>query len=363
MRRVVLGLLALLLVVPLIAAGLLQRQASALGKPLVADANTLAAARHTIVGAPRSGSIFDCLGPQADAAPDISRTLAWSDPSILAVASGAAPVSSLNATQLGELEATRPWLEATLACGQLSDVAPTAGIGPFADFRHGRRQSMPRLMEALSSAGALALRSELQNGNADLVLDRCVDGLVLTLAWLRLEGFESMLPVLGPSNRFLSACRDAKPLASADARGRFAARANGLRALTPTYADVIFVERTQLALRLFGAWLPDSLDAELPAEARVGTRSARESKWARGFTATMALRLYWKRFDSGMREIETACALTPVPRDAAIVLAQKHLEAPFLKRYFAADPVDLKYEMYSGYVDNLGAGVTAVTAP
>jgi hypothetical protein len=362
-RRVVLGLLVLLLLVPLISAGLLQRQSSALGTPVVADANALAAQRFTIAGAPKRGSLFDCLGPQADASPDVSRTLPWSDPGILSVASGAAPLSSLSPEQRSELEAARPWLDQTLDCGRLDEVAAAPGIGPFADFRHGRRQSMPRLMEALASVGTLTLRRELEAGNSDLVLQRCTDGLVLSLAWLRLEGFESMLPVLGPSSRFLALCREAKSRARAEALSQFEARGAGLRALAPTYADVIFVERTQLALRLFGAWLPDALDAQLPAEARIGTRSARESKWARGFTATLALRLYWKRFDAGMREIQTACTLPPAARDAAIVTAQKHLEAPFLKRFFAADPVDLKYEMYSGYVDRLQAELAPLTAP
>lgn len=362
MRRVVITLLAVVLLIPLVGVLLLERQARALGAPLVADARTLAAQRFTVEGAPDAGSIFDCLGPLADTAPD-SSALPWSDPAIVAVASGSAPTSTLDGSRQAQLVATRAWLDQTLDCGRLSEVTAAPGIGPFADFRHGRRQSMPRLMEALSSAGALTLRAELEQGHADLVLDRCVDGLVLSLAWLRLEGFESMLPVLGPSSRFLLLCADAKARASPDALQRFHARAPGLRALAPSYADVIFVERTQLGLRLFGGWLPAALDAELPAEARVGTREQRSAKWARGVSATLALRLHWKRFDAGMRELHAACSLAPAARDAAIVTAQKHLEAPFLKRYFAADPVDLKYEMYSGYVDSLSDRVEALTAP
>lgn len=357
MRRVVLTLLAIALGVPLIAATLLWRQSRALSKPVIDDAKSLAAYRFEVQAAPVKGSMFDCVGPEADIAPDISRTLAWSDPVVLDVAFGRAPTSALSDTQRAELDAHREWMLRVFECGKRNEIVPAPGIGPFADFRHGRRQSMPRLMEGLSSIAPLTFRRELENGNADAVLDHCVDGLVVMAGWLRLEGFESMLPVLGPSSRMLAVCREARSLASPDALARFNARAPALRMVAPSYADVILVERTQTALRLFGAWIPDDLDAELPAEARISTRAQRESKWARGFTATLALRLYWKRFDSGMREIQSACALAPGPRDTAIVAAQKRLEAPFLKQFFTADPVDLKYEMYSGYVDNLSNGL------
>lgn len=357
MRRVVLILVAIALGVPLIAAALLWRQSRSLSKPLVEDAKTLAAQRFEVTAAPQTGSVFDCVGPEADVAPDISRTLAWSDPVVLDVAFGRAPTSALSAVQRAELDAHREWMLRVFECGKRNEIVSAPGIGPFADFRHGRRQSMPRLMEGLSSIAPLTFRRELENGNADGVLDHCVDGLVVVAGWLRLEGFESMLPVLGPSSRLLAVCREAKARASPEALARFNARAPALMTIAPSYAEVIFVERTQTALRLFGAWIPDDLDAELPADARIGTRTQRESKWARGFKATLALRLYWKRFDAGMRELQSACVLAPAPRDAAIVVAQKHLEAPFLKQFFAADPVDLKYEMYSGYVDNLGAGL------
>lgn len=361
LRRVLRGLVVVVVAIPLFAALILWRQARALSKPLVEDANAIATAHFDVPAAPMTGSIFDCVGPEADSAPDVSRSLPWSDPTVLAVATGRAPSSVLNNGQRAELDAHRAWLFRVFECGKRNQLIAAPGIGPFADFRHGRRQSMPRLMEGLSSIAPLTLRRELENGNADLVLDQCVNGLVVIAGWLRLEGFESMLPTLGPSSRLIAVCTEAKAHASPEALSRFEQRAPALRTIAPTYADVMFIERTQTALRLFGAWIPDDLDAQLPAEARIGTRTQRESKWARGFAATLALRLYWKRFDAGMREVQSACALAPAARDAAIVVAQKRLEAPFLKRFFTADPVDLKYEMYSGYVDNLQRGLVALS--
>jgi hypothetical protein len=357
MRRVLFGLVLVIVLLPAAAWLLLQRQARALGAPVVADAQALAARRVELAGAPEPGSVFDCLGPVADASPDLSRILPWSDPTIMAVSAGSAPWSTLNPAQQLQVDAAEGWVAGALGCGRRTSIGPTAGLGPFADVRHGRRQSMPRLMEALSTAGVLSLRRTLEAGDADLVLDRCADGLVATVGWLRLEGLEAMLPTLGASAGFRRLCGEAKGRASEAARARFQGRITAVRALAPDYAEVMRLERTQLALRLFGAWLPDDLDAQLPGDARAGTKLQRDSKWARGVLGTLALRLYWRRFDAGLREVEAACALPPVARDSAIRAAQGHLDAPLLKRFFASEPVDLRYEMYAAYLDALHAGL------
>lgn len=135
-----------------------------------------------------------------------------------------------------------------------------------------------------------------------------------------------------------------------------------MRKLAPDYTEVMSLERTQLGLRLFGAWLPAELDAQLPESARLTTKAQRESKFERGVKATLALRLYWRRFDAGMRQVEAASALPPLQREPAILAAQAKLDAPFLRRFFTADPVDLRYQMYAVYLDQLHATLNQLSA-
>jgi hypothetical protein len=64
-----------------------------------------------------------------------------------------------------------------------------------------------------------------------------------------------------------------------------------------------------------------------------------------------------------MREVEAASSLAPAPREAAILKAQAKLDAPFLRRFFTADPVDLRYQMYAVYLDQLHATLERLAAP
>lgn len=355
MRRAVLTVLGA--IVGLLLAGwlVLARQATKLGEGLVQDAAALEARRFELTG-PR-GEVFECAGLEADVSPDLSRTLPWTSPDVLAAANGAGPLTEPMRAALAEHGA---WLARTLACGRLSTVAPAPGVGPFPDLRHGRRQSMPRLTESLTTLAPLALREDLARGAPAAALERCADVLALTTAWLRLEGLEAMLPTLGPSRAVMPACTEALSLAPEAERVHFRARLAELRRLAPGYAEIIALERTQLGLRFFGAWLPLELEARLPASARAVTRAQRESKFDRGIAATLALRLYWRKFDAGMREVEQAALLAPAPRDAGIVAAQKRLAAPFLRRFLAADPIDPKYEMYAAYLDQLHAALESL---
>ena len=156
------------------------------------------------------------------------------------------------------------WLGRTLACANLKTIAVAPGLGPFADVRHGRRQTMPRLMESLTSLAPLSMREALERGALAEALQTCGEVLTLTTAWLRLEGLEAMLPTLGASRSVLPACRDALRLVGDDERARFRARAAELLALSPEYPEVMALERTQLGLRLFGAWLPPASTCSCP---------------------------------------------------------------------------------------------------
>lgn len=352
MRRLLFALLGL--VVALLTLGwlVLGHQAQTLGEGLVHDAVALEARRFELATAASPGEVFECAGREADLSPDVSRSVPWTLPEVMAVTAG---TSELTPTLRAELEAHRAWLERTLACGRLRTIAAAPGLGPFPDLRHGRRQSMPRLMESLSSLAPLAMRDALSRGAPGEALEICSSVLTLTTGWLRLEGLEGMLPTLGASRAVLAACDDALQLASPQDVQRLRAKSAELRRLAPDYPEVMALERTQLGLRLFGAWLPAELEVQLPETARLITQTQRDSKFDRGVKATLALRLYWRRFDAGMREVEKASALPPAQREPAILAAQAKLDAPFLRRFFTSDPVDLRYQMYAVYLDQLHA--------
>lgn len=358
MRRPLLGLLLLCVSIPVAGWLLLERQAQTLGEGLVADAQALEARHFELPGEP--GEVFACAGAEADRAPDVSRTAPWIRPDVRAVTDGTAGLSPALRQALAEHHA---WLERTSQCARGSTVQPTAGLGPFADLRHGRRQSMPRLMEALSSLAPLELRARLERGEPERALALCADVLTLAVGWLRLEGLEAMLPTLGPSRAVVPACHDALKASSPEAVAAFRARLQQVRALAPGFPEVMAVERTQLGLRLFGAWLPGELDVQLPASARLMTATQRATRFDRGVAATFALRLYWRRFDAGMRDVERAAALPPSAREVAIVAAQARLSRPLLGRFLAVEPVDLRYQMYAVYLDQLQQSLDALGAP
>ncbi len=327
-------------------------QGRALSQRLVDDANSLDA---RALGLPHNapGNVIDCLGREADLSPDVSRALPFSGAEVMTVTDGSRPFHSLSPAARAEVASGHAWLRRVVACGALATVAPAGGLGPFADVRHGRRQSMPRLMEALTSLAPLTMREALARGDVNDALEVCAATLSGTTAWLRLEGLEAMLATLGPSRAVMPACDEALDAATPEQRERFTQRLEDVRALAPEYAEVMRLERTQLALRLYGAWLPDAFDARLPPGARAMTAAQRADRWVRGVPATLALRLYWRKFDRGMRDVEAAASLPPAEREAAILKAQDLLAAPLLRRFLASDPMDLRYQMYALYLDSL----------
>lgn len=348
-RRLVISLLSTVLLLAAGAWWAVRRDAHRLSQALAVDVAALEE-RTLALPSGQPGSLTACLARQSDSVPEPGGALAWAQPEVMAVAAGAG-LETLTPGQREALEAMRPWFEATVACGRLRRVDLQPGLGPFADYRSARRQNLPQTMDVLTAMTPLALR----DAPPDQALAACADVLALSVAWLRLEGLESMLPVLGPLRSAEQVCARTLPLASEAAQVRFHGRMRDISALAPDAAELIRIERAQSALRLFGAWVPAEVDQRLSPDARFVTATQRASKWDRGVTGTLALRFYWKRYEAGMREVEAACRLPLASRAAAIVTAQQHLEAPFLSRFFSAEPVDLRYQMYVGSLDALRA--------
>jgi hypothetical protein len=346
MRRVWLSLLAVLLALGLVFALVLDRQGRAASEALRTDVNAMQARTLELDAATFKGSVFECVAPEADVAPELSQGLRSLDPTVRAIAQGHAPFSTLPEAQRVEFESHLAWMDRVLACGEQRFVVPTDGIGPYADIRHGRRQSMPRLMDALSSLAPLKWR-RTETLQSDQVLRECGELWVLAVGWQRLEGLESMLPTLVTMGSTMGLCLEAAKQASPEAKSAFLQRVKDLKSLAPTFSEVMALERTQNALRLFGAWVPLDVNAQLPMEAQRWTQTQRETKWARGVPATLALRLYWRRFEPGMRAVGEANSASEASA------SQAQLVAPMLRRFMAADPVDLRYDMYIKYVENL----------
>lgn len=218
MRRLIFAVLALIVALLLGGWLVLRRQAQTLGEGLVRDANTLSARRLDLEsGTP--GELLDCAGREADVSPDISRTRPWTQPEVMAVTAGTSPLSET--------------FRAELAYGELKTVTAAPGLGPFPDVLDGRRQSMPRLMEALTSLAPLAMRDALARDAPAEALEMCSSVLSLTTSWLRMEGLEGMLPTLGASRAVLAACADALESSSDEDAQRFRARVAELRRLAP----------------------------------------------------------------------------------------------------------------------------------
>ena len=356
MKRVFRALLVLLVVLPLVALGVFAMQARNLSARLATEAQALDARRFQLPdGAP--GSILDCLARQSDLGPDLSFALPLRGEAVQRAVNG----GELDPATRDEAHRHDAWLANTLQCGALRDIAPTAGLGVFPDLLHRRRQTLPRAMDALASLAPISMREQLATGHPEQALDTCASVLTLTTAWLRLEGLESELATLGPSNTVMPVCRAAFVASAPEARARFSTRVQALLALVPDFSEVMRIERVQLSVRTWGAWIPTGIAAEFPEQARRSIDKQRAERWVRGVTATLALRVYWKQFDRGMRELELVSALPAPQRERDLERVQKTLEAPVLWRFLAAPPVDLKYQLYSPYLDHLRDSLTHLT--
>lgn len=351
MRRVLVGVLAILLGLPLAGWAVLRRQAATLGAQLVDDAHRLDDVRFTRAGRP--GNELDCLGHHADVAPDTSRAVPWTHPVVLGVREGSLPVAELPPEMREVLDARTPWLDSLTACAALDTVAPTAGLGPIPEPNHPRRQALPRLQESVMSLLPLRLRARLADGRVDEAALACTAGLQLGLDVYRLEGLEGLLGALATTRALVPACAAAADAASPGGRARFLAAVERLRGELPPFSRDMQLERVQLSLRLFGAWLPADLDARLPAAARAITASARAATTERGLVPTTALRLSWRRFDAAMRRCAEAADLPEPARTAALVAAMKGFESPTLHRFLTAEPADLRYQLYAQEADQL----------
>ncbi len=351
MKRSVRILIALLVVLPLAALSVYSLQARALSQRLSAEAQQLDARRFEIPGN-GEGNLIECLALASDIGPDLSFTLPMRG-DVVRRAMTNAPEFAQDAAAREEARRSDPWLDDTLHCASLRTIAPASGTGVFPDLLNRRRQTLPRAMDSLASLVPVAMRERLLTGRADEALAQCADTLTLTTAWFRLEGLESELATLGPSNTVMPVCREAFLAATPEARQRFTTRIQALIALAPDFSEVMRIERVQLSLRHYGGWIAPDIAATFPEQARLAIDKQHTDRWARGFAPTLALRQYWKQFDRGMRELEIVSALAAPQREREIERVQKQLEAPFLWRFLAAAPVDLKYQLYSPYGDRL----------
>jgi hypothetical protein len=343
-QRAVLTLVGLLLFFPVATWLVLRAQARRLGEALVGEAQALEARRFALAASARAGNVVDCLATAADAAPDVSRTLPWTHPEVRAIAEGRARWPSLAAPLAEEAARHRRWLLQVAGCAELSEVAPTDGVGPFPDFLHARRQAMPRLLDDVATLAPLAMSEALAQDRADDALNLCGAVLVHTSALTRLEGFEAMLPALIATRAVMELCPDAHASASAAARRAFGARAGDVLGLLPRYDEVLAVERVQQSLRLFGGFLPDDLAATLPPGARLVVNARKRQPLERGLLGTLATRLSWRRFDVGMREVERAARL---PGTAALEAAQEGARSPLLEAVLGGPLVDFQYQLYA----------------
>jgi hypothetical protein len=350
-RRVLVGVLAVLLGLPVSGWLVLRRQASALGARLVEDAQALEALRFSRAGTP--GNELECLGHHADLAPDSSRAVPWTHPVVLGIREGSLPIDTLPAPMRAHLDAHTPWLGSLLSCAALDTVAPTTGVGPIPDVSHPRRQRVPRLQESVMALLPLRLRLLTATGQPDLATAECTAGLQLALDVYRLEGLEGLLGALATTRALVPACGAAADAASPEARRAHLAAIERLRAELPPFSRVMQLERVQSSLRLFGAWLPPDLDARLPPGARAATASARAVTTERGLASTTALRLYWRRFDAAMRRCADVADLEEPTRTTALVDAMKGFESPTLHRFFTSEPADLRYQLYAQEADQV----------
>jgi len=350
-KRVFRMLIALLVVLPLAALLVYSMQARALSQRLSAEAQQLDARRFELAGS-EDGNLVECLALASDIGPDVSFSLPMRGDAVRHAITNA-PEFAQDTAARDEARRIGSWLDNTLHCARLRTVAPTSGIGVFPDLLNRRRQTMPRTMESLAALVPMSMRELLLTTRADEALEQCAATLTLTTAWLRLEGLESELATLGPTNTVMPICREAFIAATPGARLRFTARIHELITLTPDFSEVMRIERVQLSLRHYGAWIAPDIAATFPEQARLAIDKQHGERWARGITTTLALRAYWKQFDRGMRELETVSALPAPQRERDLERAQKQLEAPFLWRFIPAAPVDLKYQLYSPYADRL----------
>jgi hypothetical protein len=351
MRRVLLALAVVVIGLPVGGWLVLRRQAAALGATLVADARRAEDTRFTRPG--RDGNELDCLGRHADLAPDSSRVVPWTHPTVLGAREGSLPPSVLPQPMLDFLHTHEPWLDSLVDCARFGTVAPTDGFGPTADAQHPRRQLLPRLDDAVMALMPLHLREVTLAGRADDATRACTSTLQLLLDVYRLEGLEGLLGALATTRSLVPACAAAADAASDESRARYAADVTRLRSELPPFSRVMQLERLQLSLRLFGPWLPGDVDAQLPPGARAITAAARATSGGRGVVPTAALRLYWRRFDAAMQRCVDVADLPEPARTPALVDAMRGFESPTLHRFFTSEPADLRYQLYAQEADQL----------
>jgi hypothetical protein len=352
MKRVLTGLLVLLCVVALGAVVSVRRQTRALASALAADARTLAA-RTVVLDASRT-DVLACFVREGSRAPALSTSLPWVSPDVRSVVEGRTPLSTLDPEHLAVVTANEPWLDRTLACADRGFIAASDGLGSPADPTHPNRERLAHSIESVVATFGLSVRADLAARQPAHALARCRQVFTLAAGVVRLEGLENMLGALQLTRLAARPCVDAALAAGTDDARREADGFARARATLPSAAQVMELERLTRSIHLFGALVPLEAARELPPGPRALTAASGVAN-AHSLSARLALSLYWKRYDSTMRAVVTACELEGPARTAAIRARLPLFDAPWLKRLLVAEPVDTGLDLYVDELDQLRA--------
>lgn len=215
------------------------------------------------------------------------------------VLDGEAPLASLDASDRAALEGARTWVEHVLTCARSPRLAPDTRIGPFADELSARLRP---LMTSVPTAAAFVVRAALDAGAPDAAVERCIDSAAFTRDVMTF-GPQHQSPARDLLRGVLRPCVDALDAASPETKRRFVGELSLIASSTPTFAEVMEIERARVQLAAF-ARFTDSQRARLP----VGTRSRRES-----LRLDPLQRLRWRDF---VRSFDDVLAVSALPRAA-----------------------------------------------
>lgn len=349
--------LAALAAVPVLLAlgvlGAIELRAKRFTEPLVADAIRVASFSRSRVRL-QQGSAGECLARALDTAPDVSRDVPWSTPTIHDVIVGTKPLTDLPGTALDSMARNDPWLRSTVACTRLPLLEPVDGVGPLAVLAHPRRQALPKLQETAGTLTPLRVRVLVEHGAFAEAMELCADALGLASDELWLEGHEASLGGLGQANRLVQPCADAVWRSRDEALVReLKDRLALLAREAPPYSHVMELERVAQSLSVFGGFMSAEQRGRLPAgaEAMVVTASR-----PRPLLERLALAAWWPSADRAFRGLVTVADAPVVDRTRLMVAARGDFESPWM-RVFGGMPLDVRYELYAESHDALATAI------
>jgi hypothetical protein len=346
MRRVVIALVLLVVGLPLAGFFRLQMRNGALGHALALDAVALerTSLSSTAPGT-EEGNLLACVEGQL-ALVKVPRALVSSgDEQVTRVRVGGG-FSTLSAEVQAQVSAEEPLGRMLPRCARFRSLEAMPAVGPLTSPT--LEQHLPEAVSRLMTLAPLLVRRDLEWGGAP-PLQLCGQALVLAAALLDVRSLEGMLGVLGLTRMMMSPCTDALAVAPREDVVEFLRLMQHARAFFPAFSRLMEVERVQGALRLFGPSMSGADLALLPPGARDLAMSS-----VRNWREALALPLYWARFDVTMRRLVTAQVDQAAPaRTAYLHDAMRGFEAPLTVWLLGWAPVDPKYDLYAGEVDDL----------